>query len=340
MASRLTIATAQVQLSPAAALLLPAVSAQLQMAELRIAQRLDTPSSPLAREAGCLLHGAGGKRVRPGVLLTAAALGDSGGGEPAIQAAAGVELLHLASMYHDDVIDQADLRRGRASANARWGDRTATLAGTMAFAMALSELGALDDTVNGWASEAAGSLRAGQTLECERLYNIDVTVDEYFEAIAGKTAALFALSARLGGYLSGLGPAQVQTLHEYGRTLGLIFQIIDDIRDITDAAAETGKAPHADLAAGVYTLPTILCLEDGGRAGWGLRAVLGQGTLTSGEIEVAISQIMASLAIPCCLQMLDDLVRQARAALGPLPGGAARDWLAQLPGAIMAEVRQ
>lgn len=306
----------------------------LASTERQIEAALSTLTSPFAHEVGGLLHRAGGKRVRPALLLASAALGD-GGDTAAISAAAGIELLHLASLYHDDVIDQADLRRGNPSANARWGDRTATLAGTMVFALALGEFGRLDSVCNALASEAAARLREGQTLECERLFDLDVTEEQYFEVIAGKTAALFTLAARLGGYLGGVGPEGVSALQTFGQKLGLAFQIRDDICDMMDATSKTGKTAHADLAAGVYTLPTILCLADSGRAGQMLRALLSKGALNPGEIDVAVSQILASSAMAQCEAILVGLVAEACAALTVFPRGEARNWLLQMPRALV-----
>src|SRR4029450_4603909 len=225
------------------------------------------------------LIGAGGKRIRPTLTLCAAyaAAGDAGpAGADAVTGPVAIELAHQGSLYPDDVIDEAETRRGVPSVNARWSNIVAILAGDFLLARAsalAARLGgggggvvegtapALAPRLGGDVAEILASTIAelcrGQVLELQHLFSVDRSEEAYCSAIEGKTASLFGTSCRVGGMVSGVGEPTLDALARYGFHLGMCFQIVDDVLDITATDAALGKPAGQDLVEGVYTLPVI-----------------------------------------------------------------------------------
>ena len=201
-----------------------------------------------------------GKQIRPSIVREAAKHGPRSGSEAVERAARAVELLHLASLTHDDVIDGGDLRRGTETARVRFGDPASVLSGGWLFASAIELLAGAGNDATGYFCAATARICEGQMLESEDIYNSDRSVARYLEAIEGKTAALFELSALLGALLSGHDEDVVERLRSYGRELGLGFQIADDILDLLADDAVTGKSRGSDVRRGVYTLPLLYAL--------------------------------------------------------------------------------
>lgn len=314
----------------------PGIAARLAAVERAVAALIDTARYPFVREISGHLHRAGGKRLRPTLLLMAA--GPDADEERVIRGAAGVELLHLATLYHDDVMDRANLRRDRPSANGLWGNRAATLAGTYLFSLALAALSPLGAEANLHASEAALALRQGQSLECERAHDPDIGAPRYFDVIGGKTASLFALACRLGAMQGSTGDAEA--LARFGRNVGLAFQILDDVQDMTMSGAASGKPGKSDLTDGIYTLPTIFCLERQDLYGRALRGLLARGRLSAPEIDAAIALIGDSGALSRARGTVATLAEEAivdlrhvdpeiRAGLSALAGWIAAQALPQ-----------
>ncbi|HEV7535567.1 MAG TPA: polyprenyl synthetase family protein, partial [Acidimicrobiia bacterium] len=217
--------------------------------------------------------GAGGKRIRPALALCA---GYAAGQEPVsddvVTGAVAVELVHLGSLYHDDVIDEASTRRGVESVNHRWSNIVAILAGDYLLARASSLAASLGVEVAGILASTIAELCQGQVLELQRLYDVNRDEAAYFGSIAGKTASLMATACRIGAIVGGLDRASVESLTEYGKHVGMIFQIVDDILDLTATDEELGKPSGLDLAEGIYTLPVIYAL----RSSPDLKALLGR----------------------------------------------------------------
>jgi heptaprenyl diphosphate synthase len=206
---------------------------------------------------------AGGKRIRPTLTLCAAYAGSNPDGpstDAVVTGAVAVELVHLGSLYHDDVIDESETRRGVPSVNARWSNIVAILAGDYLLARASSLAASLGADVAGLLAETIGELCRGQVLELQHLFDVDRTEAGYCSAIEGKTAALFATSCRIGGMVVGVDPASLDALTRFGFHVGMCFQIVDDVLDITASGAELGKPAGQDIAEGVYTLPVIYAL--------------------------------------------------------------------------------
>ena len=203
----------------------------------------------------------GGKRVRPAMTLLSSNFFPQ---EPenAVNMATGVELLHLATLIHDDTVDNADLRRGNASVSSRWGKQVAVLFGDCLFAASavlVCDTGNLR-VVRRFA-ETIMELASGEIIEFFNTFNPKQEMDRYYDRIYRKTATLFCTAAESGAVLSGATEEQVQALRDYGYNIGMAFQIVDDLLDIQGNEAEMGKPVGNDLLQGVLTLPTILLLE-------------------------------------------------------------------------------
>jgi geranylgeranyl pyrophosphate synthase len=218
----------------------------------------------------------GGKRMRPVLTLCAAYTAGRPLGPEATQrvakAAAAVELVHVGTLCHDDVIDDSDLRRGRPSAKQQWTNSVAVIAGDFLLARSsalVAELGSRESRV---LADALGAICRGQMLEMSQLFDISRTEDVYLESIAGKTAALLVAGCRLGAIEGGADPRSVDALETFGHHLGVLFQITDDILDIEESTEALGKPACNDLITGVYTMPTIHAL----REHEDLRELLGQ----------------------------------------------------------------
>ncbi len=240
------------------------VREDLARVEQEIARQTGATSEPVAEIARYLLDG-GGKRLRPALLLLAA--GYAGySGPSAIRLGAVVELIHSATLIHDDVIDGADTRRGRASANSRWGNHRSVLAGDwiymQSFRMALEErnFAVLDILI-----DLTQNMVDGELAQLSSLGRMDLSEQEALDLAARKTACLFSGCTRLGAVLGHLPASEEQALAEYGRNIGVAFQLIDDLLDFTASPAQLGKPVLSDLKEGKVTLPLIYALENAGK---------------------------------------------------------------------------
>jgi octaprenyl-diphosphate synthase len=211
-------------------------------------------------EIGEYLRGGGGKRIRPALLLLSSKLFDYQG-RGAIKLGAVVEIIHTATLVHDDIIDEAQTRRGRPAANTQWGNSRCVLAGDwlymQAFKVAVQERNfrILDTLI-----ELTQQMVEGELLQIEKLGKL-ISLDEYFDLIFRKTACLFSVCMRMGGILGGATPEQEESLAQYGRDLGMAFQIVDDVLDLTASESVLGKPVASDLREGKATMAVIHALE-------------------------------------------------------------------------------
>lgn len=237
------------------------IGEELRACETQIGRELAASPVPLIRELGEYVALAGGKRLRPILVLLAARLA----GGPAARAArlgCVVELLHAATLIHDDVVDQAPLRRGRPSANARWGDDASVLVGDHLYARCMALLVADGDlAVMDALAAAMVSMTEAEVFQLERKRNGELTEADYLRIIRQKTATFMSACCRIGGLAGTLDAARVEALAGYGEHLGIAFQIIDDSLDFDADQARLGKAIGADLREGKRTLPLIATLE-------------------------------------------------------------------------------
>ena len=293
--------------------------------ELEKAVRAD--SDLLAATAKYLLA-AGGKRFRPMLVLVAGYFGDPT--DPRlIPGAAAIELTHVATLYHDDVMDEAASRHGVTSVNARWDNTVAILTGDYLFARA-SEISAdLGPDVCRLLARTIAVLCDGQIRDVAGAGNVDKTEEDHLEIIRRKTSILIASSCRLGGMLSDASPDDLETLEAFGASLGLAFQLSDDIMDITSTQLELGKEPGTDLREGVYTIPVLHALRHGEDRDE-LRRILAAGPPDGELLDRALEIVRTSGAIAHAQRGVRDEVAHAIELAERLPDGPARHAMTQL----------
>ncbi|WP_436492482.1 polyprenyl synthetase family protein [Actinokineospora sp. HUAS TT18] len=286
-------------------------------------------------QAALHLVKAGGKRFRPLFTLLCAQLND-GDSEQVVAAAAAVELVHLATLYHDDVMDEATMRRGDASANARWSNSIAILTGDLLFAHASRLVADLGSTATRVIAETMSELVTGQMRETVGPRDGD-PVEHYLSVIAQKTGSLIATSGRFGAMFSGATPEQTAAVVRFGEIIGAAFQISDDVIDIASPAAESGKTPGTDLREGVRTLPMLYALADGGDPR--LEELLAGPITDDEDVEDALTRLRKSPGLERARATLDEYATAAYAELVSLPECAARSALELLTRYVVARTR-
>lgn len=268
---------------------------------------------------------AGGKRFRPLFALLAAHFGDHER-EDVVKAASVVELVHLATLYHDDVMDEATIRRGASSANARWDNSVAILTGDLLFAQA-SILGSdLGTDAARILSETFAALVTGQMRETAGHPLDELAVDHYFTVVYEKTGSLIATAGQFGAWFAGVEQPHVDTMWRIGRALGIGFQISDDIIDIASPATTSGKKPGADLRAGVRTLPVLYALTSADTDPR-LKKLLSGPIGTDAEVAEALDMLRESSALAQARATLEEYADSARQEVAALPECRAREAL-------------
>jgi octaprenyl-diphosphate synthase len=289
-----------------------------------------------AAEIGSYLLGGGGKRLRPALLLLAAGYSNYQG-SAAVRLGAVVELIHSATLIHDDVIDGAQLRRGRPSSNARWGNHMSVLAGDwlymQAFQMALAERNfrVLDLLI-----ELTQNMVEGELLQLTRIGRMDLTEDEAIELSTRKTACLFSGCARLGAVLGRQDDITENALADYGHYAGLAFQLVDDLLDFTASPAQLGKPVLSDLKEGKVTLPLIYALASDHSAGRLVATVLEEKDFKSVRPEQITSLVHETGALERARQLAREFAERAKESLN---GGANTEYgraLMSVPDFILA----
>jgi len=307
----------------------------LALVEEELSRQTNVAFEPVAEITGYLLGG-GGKRLRPALLLLCN--GFAGKRSPgAIRLAAVVELLHSATLIHDDVIDSAATRRGRPSANSRWGNHRSVLAGDwlymQSFQMALEERNfrILDILI-----DLTQKMVEGELLQLEKIGRIDVTEEDALRLSNYKTACLFSGCARLGAVLGGLAGAEEEALADYGRYAGLAFQLVDDLLDFTASAETLGKPVLSDLKEGKVTLPLIYAMENGHREARALVAqVLEEKEFNSVKPETLVALVQDSGALDRARNLAHDYARRAKECLNGHVSSEYGRALATLPDFIL-----
>ncbi|MFF8034133.1 MULTISPECIES: polyprenyl synthetase family protein [unclassified Streptomyces] len=281
-------------------------------------------SDPRVRALTGHLAATGGKRMRPLLVLLAAEFGDPGSAG-VDRAAVVAELVHLASLYHDDVVDRAATRHGAASANALWGNRMAAMGGNWLLARAARMSADLVPAALTLNARTANRIVAGQLRELAGPRPGEDCVAHYFRVTAGKTAALLSMSLGVGAFQSGASPEVAGRLVEYGEQLGLAFQIADDLLDLLSPEACSGKAQGMDLLAGVPSLPVLLAREGTEPCDAELRELLAAGAAAGpGWHRRALDLFAVSRATARAQTLMHQRLARAREALGVLPPLPAR----------------
>jgi octaprenyl-diphosphate synthase len=306
----------------------------MQRVDALIRARLDS-DVVLVRQVAEYIVAGGGKRLRPAlVLLSAGACGYPGARAPAPEAhyelAAVVEFIHTATLLHDDVVDASDLRRGRQTANAQFGNAAAVLVGDFLYSRAFQMmLGAGSMRVMQVLADATNTIAEGEVLQLMNCHDPDVGEAKYLDVVRRKTAKLFEAAARLGAVLAGAPAAVEAGLAEYGTRLGTAFQLVDDVLDYSGEAAAIGKSLGDDLAEGKPTLPLIraLACAPAAQAALVRRAIVDGGRAQFAEVLAAVR---ACGALDYARAVAEREAQAARAALAPLAASAHRDSLLEL----------
>jgi heptaprenyl diphosphate synthase len=306
---------------------------------------------PFLTEVASHLILAGGKRVRPAFAITAAASADTvmGPASPhVVMGAVSVELVHLGSLYHDDVMDDATTRRTVQSVNARWGNLKAILAGDYLLAKASEIAASLGTEVAGLLAATIGKLCEGQILELQHAFDLDRSEAAYLSSIDGKTASLLGTACRVGAIVADLPRPQIDALTTFGRGFGMAFQIVDDLLDVTSTDEELGKPAGHDLVEGTYTLPVIRTLASDGAEADRLRALLADLRPVDGSIEPvddpdtlaeARALLRSSSAVRSSLDTARSFVEEGQKALAPFAGTEATTALEAAAEHLLGTVR-
>jgi heptaprenyl diphosphate synthase len=289
-------------------------------------------------QAAMHLVKAGGKRFRPVFTLLSAHLAD-GNTDEVVTAAAAVELVHLATLYHDDVMDEATMRRGEVSVNARWDNTIAILTGDFLFAHASRLVADLGSEGARIIAETMSVLVTGQMRETIGPREDEDAVAHYLSVISQKTGSLIATAGRYGGMYSGAKPDQIEALHRYGELIGTAFQISDDIIDIASPAVESGKTPGTDLREGVKTLPMLYALADVGPDTERLHELLSGPITEDAAVDEALTLLRRSSGLERAVKTLEEYAVRAGSELDGLPSCPARDALELLARYVVARTR-
>jgi heptaprenyl diphosphate synthase len=296
-----------------------------------------TPDAYLTEIASHLIS-AGGKRLRPVFTIVASQVGnDAPASHEAILGGISCELVHLGSLYHDDVMDESTQRRGVDTVNAKWGNLQAILAGDFLLAKASEIAAGLGVEVAELLARTIGELCQGQILELRHTYNVARPVDAYLSSIDGKTASLYSTAARIGGLVAGHSRDVIDALTAYGTAYGMVFQIVDDVLDLTATDAQLGKPAGHDMEEGVYTLPVLHTLAAGGGAADELASILGKPLNETERLHV-LDIVRSGTGVATAIDAARSFVADAERACDALPQGITTDAMRKATAALLATV--
>lgn len=278
---------------------------------------------------------AGGKRLRPALAVVAAQVHGAPASDEAVRGGVACELVQTGSLCHDDVMDEATTRRGVETVNARWGNLQAILAGDFLLARASEIAASLGTEVAGLLARTIGWLCEGQIEELRHTYDVARPEAGYFTSIHGKTASLFGTSARIGAIVAGFERPLVEALTDYGNAYGMVFQIVDDVLDLTATSERLGKPAGHDMEEGVYTLPVLRTLALTSAASGELGDLLGR-PLGAAERDKALAIVRSERGIASALATADEYAARAVDALGGLDATPAVLALRAAPAALVA----
>lgn len=314
--------------------LIALVRADLEICNRVIVERMDSPVALIPQLAAHIVA-AGGKRLRPLLTLASARLcGYPGpeGGTRHVDLAACVEFIHTATLLHDDVVDESQLRRGLASANAVFGNQASVLVGDFLFARAF-ELMVHDGSLKvlGILSKASATISEGEVLQLVTQNDLSTPETRYLEVIKGKTAALFSAACQVGAVVAGRPPAEEAALADYGMKLGIAFQLVDDALDYAADEATLGKTVGDDFREGKITLPVLIAFQASDapeKDFW--RRTIEQQEQTEADLHQAMRLIAGHDAIRLTLERAARFVHEAKSALAVFPDGPIRKALADV----------
>ena len=284
--------------------------------------------NPFTTEAARHLISAGGKRFRPMLVAVASEFGPTIDEQRLVTAALAVEFTHVASLYHDDVMDEAALRRGAPSANARWGNSVAILIGDFLFARASGAVAELGPGFVKLQAETFARLVEGQVEDTRGPQPGDDPMTHYLKVLADKTGSLIATSARFGAMVAEAEPTVVDALAGYGEDIGVVFQLSDDVIDITSDV--TGKTPGTDLREGVPTLPTLLLAQSDDPADGAVKGLLAADLSDDANLALALAALREHRVIGEARAEIQRRADQAVSHLAQLPDGPPKEALVRL----------
>lgn len=307
------------------------LAGDMEQVNTLIRERMASEHAPRIPEVTAHLVEAGGKRLRPLLTLAAARLCGYDGAHH-VGLAATVEFIHTATLLHDDVVDESTQRRGRPTANLLWDNQSSVLVGDYLFARSFQlmvETGSLRvlDILSG----AAATIAEGEVLQLSAARNLATDEAIYFKVIRGKTAALFSAATEVGGVIAGAPEAHIRALFEYGDSLGIAFQVVDDLLDYGGVSASLGKNTGDDFRERKMSLPVIKAVaqaNDEERAFW--RRTIEKGDQRDGDLEQALSLMSRHGALEATRDVALDRAERAKAALATLPRSDLRDSLIDL----------
>jgi len=315
------------------------IRADLQAVDSEFARHVQSQVN-LIPTIGKYIQTSGGKRMRPAVLLMAARLSDYTG-DSAVLYAAVVEFIHTATLVHDDIIDDADLRRGRLAVHSRWGNDITVLLGDYLYiksmAMALTH-----DTLDIVRLLCDVTLRMieGELFQLTKNGDADITEEDHFDIIRRKTAYLFGGCAEIGGMLGKVGREREEALREYGFSLGIAFQLVDDLLDVTGTPESLGKPVGGDLREGKMTLPLIHPLQQSEPVGTQIvRDIISTKTIEPGQWEELVSALKRHRSIEYAYKRATEFAERAKKPLYAFPPSPEREALLALPDYVLTRDR-
>jgi len=315
---------------------LPGMAADVERIEAALVASVQTGDAYLNEIASHLIV-AGGKRLRPVLTVVAAQVAGGPSSDDAVQGGIACELVQTGSLYHDDVMDEAATRRGVETVNAKWGNLQAILAGDFLLSRASEIAASLGTEVAALLARTIGRLCEGQIEELRHTYNAARPETSYVASIAGKTASLYATSARIGGIVAGVDRPSIDALTRYGEAFGMVFQIVDDVLDVTATDDQLGKPAGHDMVEGVYTLPVLRTLQAGGIAAASLLDLLGK-PLEPAERDKALEIVRANGGVASARETAREWADVAVHACDALPATEATEALRTAPAALLASV--
>ncbi|MEI2270361.1 polyprenyl synthetase family protein [Microbacterium sp. No. 7] len=330
IASRLGV-TERIFVGPRMRKLLTTVEEGLDLVEARLAGELKVGDS-LADVTSRYLYEAGGKRMRPMLAILTAQLG-SGVTDDVLAGATALEMTHLGSLYHDDVMDEADRRRGVPSAHAVWGNNVAILTGDLLFSRASQLMAQVGERAIRLQADTFERLVLGQMHETVGAQPGDDPVEFYLQVLSDKTGSLIAAAAETGVVFSDASDEYAAPVREFGERVGVAFQLLDDVIDLSADPAETGKVPGTDLRAGVPTMPYLLLGRATDPASQALKVTIDEGVarISDGADPAILDEPLAQLRVHPATEATRLLAHEwsdrAVTALAPLPDGQVRDAL-------------
>lgn len=304
------------------------IAEDLRQVEAAIEEALATRDEMLGEVSTHLLR-AGGKRIRPALVVMASKFPGAERSQ-AIPVASAVEMIHMATLVHDDVVDNATLRRGRPTVNAKWSNPVSVLTGDYLFAKAFSVLAQTGNPrVVQIMADTVFEISRGELAQMDSYFKLGQTEADYYERIAQKTGYLIAECCRLGGIVAGVSEAEIQALYDYGMGVGLSFQIADDLLDFFGSAAQVGKPVAGDLKIGILTLPVIHALQHSPHREE-LQAIIQTRDISDGDVQRVKEILEAAGSFAYARQKADEHLARAVESLNRVPTLATREGLQTL----------